>query len=75
MDLKEVFEIAAKTGEFPTVEVEKPFKHFTSTKGKIVQIKPNGVSVDFGGAYNVWFHSKIGKDKRSKYMYELKATN
>ena len=72
MDLKEVFEIAAKTGDFPMVEIEKTLKHFPNTKGKIVEIKPSGVAVDFGGKWNKWFHVGSGNDKRSNYMSELK---
>lgn len=49
MDLQEVFKIAAKTGDFPYVKIEKPLKHFPSNKGQIKQIRPDGVAVDFGG--------------------------
>jgi hypothetical protein len=74
MELKDIFNIAAKTGDFPKVEIEKPLKHFSSNKGKIVQIRPDGVAVDFGGNWNPWFHAKPGKDKRCKYMADLKPT-
>lgn len=74
MNLKEVFEIAAKTGDFPTVEVSNPIPGHPNTKGKIVQIKPSGVSVDLGAGWNAWFWARDQQDKRCKQMSELKPT-
>lgn len=72
MTLKEVFELAAQLGDFPTVEIDKPIKHHPNKIGKINQIRPDGVSVDFGAGWNKWFHAKHADDKRSHYMNELK---
>ena len=73
MDLKEVFLIAHKTGEFPVVEYTgDPMKHHVNRVGRITQIKPSGVAVDLGAGWDKWFHSEEGTDKRSKYMSDLK---
>lgn len=75
MELNDVFRIAAETGDFPIVEISEPLKHFPNTKGRIVQIRPDGVAVDFGGKWDKWFHAQSGNDKRSNYMSELKPCN
>lgn len=71
MTLKDVFEEASKIGDFPMVKVETALKHFPSNIGKIVEIRKNGVGVDFGGKWNKWFWLTEGQDKRSHYMSEL----
>lgn len=72
MDLKDVFKKAAEIGDFPTVEISTPIRNHPNMKGKIKQIRPDGVAVNLGASWDKWFHLKDGDDKRSKYMSELK---
>lgn len=53
---------------FNKVKCDRKLKHAKSEIGTIAQIKPNGVSVDFGTGWNFWFWAKDSGDKRSKYM-------
>lgn len=72
MDIKEIFEFAAKTGKFPHVIIESPIKYHPNLIGKVTKITENCVAVDFGGHWHVWFNCEDGIDKRKHYMYELK---
>lgn len=71
MTIEEVFELAAEAKGFPTVQIAKPIKHFPNTKGRIIQIRQDGVSVDLGGTWYKWFCAENEGDKRSHYMSEL----
>ena len=71
MTIKEVLIRAGELGEFPYVRIGTPIKNHPNTAGKIVEIKPHGIAVGLGAAWNKWFWSSASGDKRSTYMDEL----
>lgn len=75
MTINEVFKIAAETGDFPYVETKEKSKYQVNNIGQIAEIRKRGVSVNFGGLYNIWFHAETEKDGRKRYMSELIPTN
>ncbi len=67
---------ALKTGFNKKVETERKLhRSFPSNKGYIIKITPEGVGVNFGGNWNVWFWAKGGGDGRKSYMKELKVSD
>lgn len=73
MTLKEFFSVANELGFFPDVTIEKPVRHSSYTRGKIVEVNIRGVGVKFKDLdYTKWFAWKKENDNRSTYAEQLK---
>lgn len=71
MTMPELIQRMHETGKWPEVQIDKKLNHMASNKGRVSQIKPTGVAVNFGGPYEPWFWALEGKDERRKYMKDL----
>ena len=74
MKIIDVLKKGAELGKFPKVEVDHDINHAKSRFGTITSIRHGGISVRVEGLWkDVWFFDNPdGKDKRIKYMHQLK---